>query len=86
MSEVKVELAVRCFNLNVRALESTIHQFFGKVNVNFEVYDREGNNHYPREWFIAPLEVIQEAIQLIVDGHIDKYKYDEEMQLIVFDS
>ena len=86
MSEVKVELVVRCFNLNVRVLEGTIHHFFGKVNVNFEVYDREGHKHYPREWFIAPLEVIQEAIQLIVDGHIDEYKYDEEMQLIVFDS
>lgn len=30
MSEVKVELAVRCFNLNVRALEGTIHQFSEK--------------------------------------------------------
>ena len=28
MSEVKVELTVRCYNLNVRALEGTIHQFF----------------------------------------------------------
>lgn len=83
MSEVKVELAVRCFNLNVRALESTIHQFFGRVNVNFEVYDRDGNKHYPREWFVAPLEVIQEVIQLIVDGGIDKYKYDEELQMLV---
>ena len=83
MSEVKVELAVRCFNLNVRALESTIHQFFGRVNVNFEVYDRDGNKHYPREWFVAPLEVIQEVIQLIVDGGIDKYKYDDELQMLV---
>lgn len=83
MSEVKVELAVRCFNLNVRALEGAIHQFFGKVNVNFEVYDREGSKHYPREWFIAPLDIIQEAIQLIVDGKTDKYMYNPEMQLIV---
>ena len=83
MSEVKIELAVRCFNLNVRALEGTIHQFFGKVNVYFEVYDRDGYKHYPREWFVAPLEVIQEVIQLIVNGEIDKYKYDDELQMIV---
>lgn len=83
MSEVKVELAVRCFNLNVRALESTIHQFFGKVNVNFEVFDRDGNKHYPREWFIAPLEIIQEAIKLIVNNKIDKYMYDPELQVLV---
>ena len=83
MSDVKVELAVRCFNLNVRALEGTIHQFFNKVNVNFEVYDKEGNKHYPREWFIAPLEIIQEVIQLIVDGKIDLYKYDDAVQMLV---
>jgi len=83
MSDVKVELAVRCFNLNVRALEGTIHQFFGKVNVNFEVYDQDGNKHYPREWFIAPLDIIQQVIQLIVDGEIDKYKYDDDLQMLV---
>ena len=83
MSEVKIELAVRCFNLNVRTLESTIHQFFRDVNVNFEVYDKEGNIHHPREWFVAPLEIIQEAIQLIVDGEIDKYMYDTEMKMLI---
>ena len=83
MSEVKLELAVRCFNLNIRTLEGTIHQFFDKVNVNFEVYDKEGNKHYPREWFIAPIEVIQETIQLIVAGEIEKYMYDESIQMLV---
>jgi hypothetical protein len=83
MSDVKVELTVRCYNLNIRALEGTIHHFFEKVNVNFEVFDREGNKHYPREWFIAPLTVIQEAIQLIVNGEIEKYKYDDKTQMLV---
>ena len=83
MSDVKVELAVRCFNLNVRALEGTIHQFFGNVNVSFEVYDRDGKKHYPREWFVAPLDVIREAIQLIVNGEIEKYKYDDIVQMLV---
>ena len=47
------------------------------------MYDREGNKHYPREGFIVPLDIIQEAVQLIVDGEIDKYMYNSEMQLIV---
>ena len=83
MSEVKVELAVRCFNLNVRALESNIHHFFGNVNVNFEVYDKDGHKHYPREWFIAPLNVIQEVIKLIIDGNAEKYMYDPDVQMLV---
>lgn len=67
MSDVKIELAVRCYNMNVPNLESAIHAFFSKVNVAFEVYDSNGEKHYPREWFVAPLPIIQEVIQLIVD-------------------
>ena len=51
MSDVKIELAVRCYNMNVPNLESAIHAFFSKVNVAFEVYDSNGEKHYPR----APL-------------------------------
>lgn len=83
MSEVHVELAVRCFNLNVPSLESAIHAFFKDVNCSFEVTDAEGNKHYPREWFIAPLDVIQETIRLIVDGEIEQYKYDADIQQLI---
>jgi hypothetical protein len=83
MSDVRVDLAVRCFNLNVQKLESTIHSFFKDVNVAFEVYDSEGNKHFPKEWFIAPLPVIEEVIQLIVNDKIDKYRYDATFQQLV---
>lgn len=83
MSDVHVELAVRCFNLNVPNLESTIHSFFRDVNCAFEVYDGQGNRHYPREWFIAPLEVIEETIQLIVQGKIEQYRYDKTLQQLI---
>ena len=84
MSDVKIELAVRCYNMNVPNLESAIHAFFSKVNVAFEVYDSNGEKHYPREWFVAPLSIIQEVIQLIVDEKSDSYRYDPEtMQLIL---
>jgi len=83
MSDVRVELAVRCYNLNVANLENTIHSFFNEVNVEFEVYDKDGNKHYPREWFIAPLSVIEEVIQLIVDDKISQYEYNADLQVLV---
>lgn len=84
MSDVKIELAVRCYNMNVPNLESAIHAFFSKVNVAFEVYDSNGEKHYPREWFVAPLPIIQEVIQLIVDEKSDSYRYDPDtMQLVM---
>lgn len=83
MSDVRVELAVRCFNLNVANLENTIHSIFHKVNVAFEVYDKDGKTHYPREWFIASLSVIEEVIQLIVDYKIYQYEYNADLQVLV---
>ena len=83
MSDVKVELAVRCYNINVFNLEGKIHDFFSKCNVAFEVLDNEGNKHYPREWFTAPLSVIEEAIKLVVSRRIDEYEYNVELKLPV---
>lgn len=83
LSEVRIELTVRCFNINVFNLEGQIHNFFSKCNIAFEVTDNDGNKHYPREWFNAPLSVIEEAIRLAVSRHIDEYEYNVELQLPV---
>ena len=83
MSEVEVILTVRCYNLNVLYLESNIHSFFGAVNVKFEVKDDQGAIHQPREWFTAPLDVIEETIRLIVDREIEKYRYDHTLKMII---
>ena len=83
MSDVDIVLIVRCFNIDVKAFETYIHDFFSNVNLAFEIVDHEGIRHYPREWFVAPLPVIEEAIKLIVDGKGSLYKYDSEMKTIV---
>lgn len=83
LSDVKVILTARCYNINVFQLEGAIHDFFSKSNVSFEVIDKDGNIHHPKEWFIAPLSIIEEAISLIVDDDITKYEYNPEMKLIV---
>ena len=82
-SDVEIVLTARCYNLDVPYLESAIHSFFKDVNVAFEVVDDRGVTHYPKEWFQAPLKIIEEAIQLIVDRKADAYKYDPSVQMIV---
>jgi hypothetical protein len=37
----------------------------------------------PREWFIAPIEVIDKAIELIVSGAIINFKYDHLKEEII---
>ncbi|MBT0463053.1 hypothetical protein [Morganella morganii] len=38
---------------------------------------QDGKNHQPKEWFIAPLNVIQQAVELLVNGQITNYKYNK---------
>lgn len=83
MNDVEVVLTVRCYNLDVPYLEASIHSFFSNVNVYFEVRDDKGIIHYPKEWFTVPLNIIEEAIPLIVDKKIDSYRYDKNLQMIV---
>lgn len=83
MNDVEVVLTVRCYNLDVPYLEASIHSFFSNVNVYFEVRDDEGIMHYPKEWFTVPLNIIEEAIPLIVDKKIDGYRYDKTLQMII---
>ena len=83
MSQVMVVLTVRCYNMDTHYLETAIHAFFGAVNVAFEITDKSGNVHYPREWFTAPLDVIAEAIKLIVAKEADQYRYDPAVEQIV---
>ena len=47
------------------------------------IFDKNGARHTPREWFIVPLEVIEEAVEFIISGEIIDYRYDVERQTIV---
>jgi hypothetical protein len=83
MSDVEVILTARCYNLDVQYLEANIHRFFSGTNLQLEITDNQGIVHYPREWFIVPLSVVEEAIQLIVKKEIEYYKYDPNIKMII---
>lgn len=83
MADVSIVLAYKCYNMNPQKLEQLMHNFFGKVCLNVDIHDNEGNRHTPREWFIAPLEIIDQAIRLIISGEILKYRYDSTHEQIV---
>jgi hypothetical protein len=82
MAKVHILETFECYNLNPQKLELLLHRFFGKVCLDADVFDRDGKRYTPREWFIAPLPVIEEAIELIISGKIVDYVYDDESKLI----
>lgn len=83
MSPVAIVTAFKCFNMNPVKLEQLLHRFFGRWCLSVEVFDREGHSHAPREWFIAPLDVIEQAIYLVMSGEIVQVQYDGMRKEIV---
>ena len=80
---VKIVMAYKCYNMNPQKLEQLVHGFFGRSCLNIDVFDINGNRHTPREWFIAPLHVIEQAIHYIIAGSIINYKYDDINEEII---
>lgn len=83
MAPVKLIASYGCVNMNPQKLEKMLHNFFGYSCLNIEIIDPKGKRHTPREWFIAPLNVINDVISLINSSTILDYKYDEDHQMIV---
>lgn len=83
MADVRIVMTYKCYNMNPQKFEKLIHNFLGSVCLNVDVFDSEGNRYTPREWFIAPLHVIEEVIRLIINGEIVKYRYDSLFEEIV---
>ena len=76
LAGVKVVAEYKLFNINRTKLEKLIHQFFADAAYDIEIADRFGKPVRPREWFLVPLYVIDEAAQLVRDGSISNYFYD----------
>ena len=83
MADVRIVLAYKCYNMNPQKLEQLLHNFFGNSCLNIDVFDKAGNRHTPREWFIAPLAIIEQAIHYIISGDIIYYKYDSTNEEII---
>lgn len=82
-SEVKIVSVFECYNLNPQKFELLLHTFFGSACLNLDVYNKDGKRFSPREWFIAPLNIIEAAAQMVINGEIVNYKYDSENQTVV---
>lgn len=82
MAPVSIVTVFKCYNMNTQKLEQLLHNFFGKVCLNIDIFDTKGTRHTPREWFIAALTVIEQAITLITNGEIIHYKYDTDTETI----
>ena len=76
LAPVEVVAEYRLHNLNRTRLENIFHRLFSTVQLDLTIEDRFGKPVKPREWFVVPLQVIDEAVERIRNGTITELVYD----------
>ncbi|MDN3455359.1 GIY-YIG nuclease family protein [Rhodococcus sp. APC 3903] len=83
MAPVEIVEDYRTYNLKPSALEHLLHRVFAEVRLDISQIDAKGHTYDPSEWFIAPINVINQAITMIMSGEIVDYVYDAAAQRLV---
>ena len=87
LADVEGVATYKFHNLNRTRLENIFHRLFGVTPIDLTIEDRFGHPVKPREWFLVPLSVIDEAVEWIRDGLITEVAYDPKTaRLIGFSS
>lgn len=84
LAGVEVVATYRLHNLNRTKLENIFHRVFGSAQLDLMIEDRFGQPVKPREWFLVPLNVIDEAVQRIRDGSITDVMYDPKTASLTY--
>ncbi len=83
LADVEVVATYKLHNLNRIRLENIFHRLFGAAQLDLTIEDRFGHPVKPREWFLVPLHVIDEAVRYIRDGSITGAVYDPKTAKLV---
>jgi hypothetical protein len=78
LADVEVVATYKLHNLNRTRLENIFHRVFSAAQIDLTIEDRFGHPVKPREWFLVPLHVIDEAVERIRDGSITDVAYDPQ--------
>ena len=83
LAKVEVIATYKLANVNPIRLENIFHRIFQPARLELTLRDRMGVPVKPREWFLVPLPVIDEAVKRIQDGSITDYVYDPAQAMLV---
>lgn len=76
LAEVEIVATYKLAGINRTKLEALLHRVFAPGQLDLEIKDRFGHPVKPREWFLVPLSVIDNAVDRIRDGSITQVVYD----------
>ena len=78
LADVEVVTTFDLHNIDRVRLENLLHKVFAPARLDMEFTDRFGKPVRPREWFLAPLAAIEEAVERIRNGTITQVRYDPQ--------
>lgn len=78
LAGVDVVATYQLFNVNRAKLEGLFHRLFASARLDLTIRDRFGQPVKPREWYLVPLPVIDEAVARMKDGSITDFEYAPE--------
>lgn len=76
-ADVEVVATWKVYNVKSSTFEALIHKLFASVQLQVTV-----DGHRPKEWFIVPFKVIEEAIIAIISGKL--IEYNSQFQQIIY--
>lgn len=82
-ADVQTVASYACYNISANKLEELLDRFFASACLNVDVFDSSGQRITPREWFVVPFYIIEEAIELILNGSIIHHQYDSKSKTII---
>ena len=83
LSDVEIVATYKLVSINRVKLENLLHRIFAPAQLDLTIKDRFGNPVHPREWFLVPLPVIDEAVQRIRDGSITDVVYNPKLARLI---
>lgn len=78
LADVEVVATYKLAGINRVGLENLFHRIFAPAQLDLTIEDRFGNPVKPREWFLVPLQAIDEAVERVKDGSIANVTYDHK--------
>lgn len=76
-SDVEVVATWRVYNVKSSVFEALIHKLFDGVRLQINI-----DGKTPKEWFVVPLSIIEQAIKYIISGK--PVAYDKEIQQLIY--
>ncbi|OEK04589.1 GIY-YIG nuclease family protein [Roseivirga misakiensis] len=76
LAEVEIVATYKLANINRVKLEQIIHKVLSPARLDIEMKDRFGKPVKAKEWFLVPIFIIDELVEILKQGRLRDYYYD----------